>query len=305
MAESIIFTGKKCNNNCTICSVDAGEDKDALEMEDIEQKIKEALKVSDRISLTGGDPTEHPHFLEILKMAKDLGCKGIGVGTNGVNLADRKFVEEMADLGVDNVSIAIHGPPSVHNKITQKNSYDKAIQGLVNSIQKEFKKGVTMDSVVMRSNVSYLGKFWESALRMGVKRVNLMSILPEGRASTNFQKEALSYSEIKKFFYKNKETLKKFEIFFLMGFLRCSFPPKAPSALSHIPDLERSNWDFYGREGTPSKNFEKKDVCHNCPYSKNCAGPRRVITDIFGEEDFYNMLEMDNFIERSIKLESS
>ncbi|MBI2265669.1 MAG: radical SAM protein [Armatimonadetes bacterium] len=56
----------------------------------------------DTLQLSGGEPTLHPQFLEILDRAKERGFRNIVVNTNGRRIAlDRKFAEKVTERGVN------------------------------------------------------------------------------------------------------------------------------------------------------------------------------------------------------------
>lgn len=51
----------------------------------------------DIVQISGGEPTIHPQFFEILEMAKSKPIKHIMVNTNGIKIAqDKKFAEKLA-----------------------------------------------------------------------------------------------------------------------------------------------------------------------------------------------------------------
>ena len=50
----------------------------------------------DIVQISGGEPTIHPHFFEILDYAKTLPIRHIMINTNGIKIAnDDKFVERL------------------------------------------------------------------------------------------------------------------------------------------------------------------------------------------------------------------
>ena len=54
---------------------------------------------ADLIQLSGGEPTIHPDFFDIVKMAVDKGIKQVYVNTNGLLMAKSEFAERLATMG--------------------------------------------------------------------------------------------------------------------------------------------------------------------------------------------------------------
>ncbi len=94
----------ECNLKCNICYFDSmpnlGKHKS---LEEIKKMLDTLLSVEsepDLIQVTGGEPTEHPKLLEILKLLKNSPVRHLMLNTNGVKIAnDKEFVKELKRLG--------------------------------------------------------------------------------------------------------------------------------------------------------------------------------------------------------------
>ncbi|WP_128895192.1 radical SAM protein [Longirhabdus pacifica] len=92
----------RCNLQCPICYADSSSapHKSHRSMEDIEYMLDAIVKnegEADIVQISGGEPTLHPHFFEILDLAKSKPIKHIMVNTNGVKIAqDKTFAEKLA-----------------------------------------------------------------------------------------------------------------------------------------------------------------------------------------------------------------
>ena len=66
------------------------------------------------VHFTGGEPTIHPRFVDVLRLAKKLGMR-TSIGTIGTRLADHTFAERAVPF-LDEDLFSIHGPnAALHN----------------------------------------------------------------------------------------------------------------------------------------------------------------------------------------------
>ena len=94
----------ECNMKCNICYYSAEPGLgNHRSMESIEKMLATLLKTEsepDLIQVTGGEPTEHPQILEILKFLKKSPVRHLMLNTNGIKVAeDESFVKELKALG--------------------------------------------------------------------------------------------------------------------------------------------------------------------------------------------------------------
>lgn len=92
---------ERCNLKCPICYAESSPQKGTFRsLEQIEfmlNAIVENEKEPDIIQISGGEPTIHPQFFEILDLVKSKPVKHIMVNTNGLKIAnDKEFVKRLA-----------------------------------------------------------------------------------------------------------------------------------------------------------------------------------------------------------------
>jgi uncharacterized radical SAM superfamily Fe-S cluster-containing enzyme len=98
---AIVEINTACNLACPVCFADAADVHGAhLPLETIEAML-DALVASegepDLVQLSGGEPTLHPRFFEILDAVKRRPIRHVMVNTNGLRIAqDPDFVERLA-----------------------------------------------------------------------------------------------------------------------------------------------------------------------------------------------------------------
>jgi uncharacterized radical SAM superfamily Fe-S cluster-containing enzyme len=100
---SLLEITERCNLKCPICYAESSPNKGTFRSLDHIQfmlnSIVENEKEPDIIQISGGEPTIHPKFFEILDMVKATPTKHIMVNTNGLRIAnDKEFVKKLASF---------------------------------------------------------------------------------------------------------------------------------------------------------------------------------------------------------------
>ena len=99
----------RCNLDCPICYADSGaaavsnltdKPRNHRSLAEIELMLDAVVRNEgepDIVQLSGGEPTVHPQFFEVLDLAKTKPIKHLMINTNGVRIAtDRAFCERLA-----------------------------------------------------------------------------------------------------------------------------------------------------------------------------------------------------------------
>lgn len=122
---------RECNQNCVYCSAPPAEEE--LGFEEIKKKITELKKLGTTdIMLTGGEPTTRKDLLEILDFCNSLKFTEITIQTNGSNLDNLKFLEQIKKIPNVKFNISFHSSdPEIFGKISQKpENYQRLLKGL-------------------------------------------------------------------------------------------------------------------------------------------------------------------------------
>lgn len=99
---SIVELTDRCNLTCPTCYASSSPSHGRhRSVEEIEKMIDTIIRneggKADVIQLSGGEPTVHPNFWEIMNIAKSKSIKHLMLNTNGVKIAkDRRFAERLA-----------------------------------------------------------------------------------------------------------------------------------------------------------------------------------------------------------------
>ncbi len=106
---SIIEIIQSCNIKCTTCIADSAPGKDGiLELSDIDElleKIKNHDVVPDTIVISGGEPTVHPKFREIVDIVSKSGFSHTVVISNGVDISGDESIAEFLSSYNGNVEV--------------------------------------------------------------------------------------------------------------------------------------------------------------------------------------------------------
>ena len=194
---------RTCNNGCIFCLDKEAQDGTFLSMPRITSDLRKGRHSNiKRVVLSGGEPTMHPRFLEVVATAKRIGYEHIQVITNGRLFAYSGLLEQALDEGVREITFSIHGHTrKLHDKQTKvSGSFKQSLTGLINALKT--KRVITnVDIVVNKINVMHLEDIIKFYINIGVYEFDLLQVVPFGRAWENRKKilydiaKALPYLE--------------------------------------------------------------------------------------------------------------
>jgi len=188
---------KTCNQDCLFCLDKELQDGTALPMKEIEVDLKSGFDDgARRVVLSGGEPTIHTQFIEIIKLAKKIGYEHIQLITNGLKLSDDDFFKaaEMAEL--NEITVSIHGHNSViHDKLVGlKGAFIKVLKTLKNA-KKYPDLIISIDVCINKLNIRHLPEIIKTFIDAGFYEFDLLYIIPFGSAWEN---RKLLFFDIKK-----------------------------------------------------------------------------------------------------------
>ncbi|MBD1846618.1 radical SAM protein [Cyanobacteria bacterium FACHB-63] len=106
---TLVEVSDRCNLSCPICYADSGveelshsnyprRDRSLAVIEQMLDNIVANEGEPDIVQISGGEPTIHPEFFEILNIAKQKPIKHLMINTNGIKIAqDREFCKRLSD----------------------------------------------------------------------------------------------------------------------------------------------------------------------------------------------------------------
>jgi len=281
--------GKVCNNECLFCmSKRTGEVQKFTPFEQVKNDILR-YEGFEKIIFLGGEPTIYPEFKELVKLCKGR-FKSIGLITNGRRLSDAKFLKELVDAGLDNVSVSVHNhKKEVEDYLTQKEGFDEKVKGLRNLLKLGVK--VFVNIVLTKKNLD-LADTIEFFSDMGVKDFRVNSMRTEsGNAQVNRESLLPAFKECEE---PIRQALKIDANISLGDFPPCVFD--IPGILNHmgeyIYDVDGTNLT-YADERKNSFNWMqmKRNVlkfrpkkCQTCSFTM-CEGVWKSYYKKYGDKE--------------------
>ena len=261
-----------CNNSCIFCLDGDRNDRYHRAKTEVEKDIEKGFKEgATRLVLSGGDPTIHPDITSFVRYGKKIGYKRTQIITNGRMLAYKSFVNSLADAGLDEVTFSTHGHNAgLHDTLTSvKGSFKQVMRGVKNAQKAGFI--VNSDTVVNKLNYKYLPEIISFLYSKGINEVNLMSIVPFGRAWKNREIILYEFEDIMPFVNKVIEYCKENNI--TLWFSRFpaeyleNYPEYIESPKKILEEVLARGEDFFRKRplcyGERCKYCGVKSVCSN------------------------------------------
>lgn len=238
-----------CNFKCTYCLPDGyrpdGKPK-FLNLNEIENLVSAFSEVgTEKIRITGGEPTLRKDFTDIIRIAADNDkIKTIATTTNGYRL--EQHAQEWYDAGLRRINVSMDSlDPKMFYQITGENKFDSVMRGI------------------------------DAALEAGFERVKINAVLLKG----------LNDKDLPRFLHWIKHTPIDLRFIELMetGLGRDYFQAHHLAGMDIKNQLEQDGWQFDKPSACdgPAQNFSHADYQGRIglimPYAKNfCASCNRL-----------------------------
>jgi len=288
-----------CINDCIFCS-ESDQMKQFKNYPVSFLEIKKILTAKRKagfefVNFTGGEPTLHPNFIEIVKFAKRIGYRTY-IGTNGAMLARPDFCEKAAPF-LDEISLSIHGYNSLTHDdlVKRKGAFKDIIRAIKNLDKLEFKNRFA-NVVATKKNFNYLDKILRFLTKNKFKQVLFSNTAPEGNGLKSFKELEVKINDWRKIAPKLKKISERSGIpirFF--GLPICALNGAASLSNDFFWDARTTTERCITKKNmarlieinndAPSRNRIKLDLCKNCRYDKICFGVFNEYINNFGTQD--------------------
>lgn len=107
--KALVQIDERCNLHCVHCFVSATRQGATMAYDDITGAVIPRLAQArvERVTLTGGEPTIHPRFLDVVRAFRSAGM-GVGVCTNATTL-NEAAIAELTGIGGVHVNVSLDG----------------------------------------------------------------------------------------------------------------------------------------------------------------------------------------------------
>ena len=150
----------RCNQVCTFCEL-ADMDTDVSP-----EKVRAAIDASrargsERLIVTGGEPTLSPRLVEYVGYARDRGFAQIELQTNAVLLDRPGFAEALRAAGLTSAQVSLHGPDgAISDRLTAApGTHRRTLEGVTRLLGAGVR--VLLNHLVFKDNCHLLVNFVE------------------------------------------------------------------------------------------------------------------------------------------------
>lgn len=262
----------RCNNRCLMCTNpdrpwpawDGSYDYDYQSIIARIEKQRDKIKSDDAVYLSGGEPTLHPRFLDILQyLDKNFPKQRVVLLSNGRRFVYKDFARRVLEINNNfEIDLSLHGPNSeIHDAITRaENSFAQAISGLTNLLfYKKSGQEINIRFVITEPSYKYIGQFLKLIKKRFPSLDNLIFIFweAENQAVKNLETLRVNYRQVRPYVEKIYPLLKNFKRVRLYHFPLCT--------------VSKKFWPFVWRT-LSADEVVFVSSCAQCKYKEHCLG---------------------------------
>lgn len=187
------LTGR-CNLRCKHCFVNKEGDGSDIDRSLALKICKELCEIGvDKVMITGGEPLLYKHFLDVVCYLKKNSSMIIDITTNGILFTD-EMIDLFSQIGIDELSISLDGPPEIYKKIRGEDSLERVLQ----NVKKLSCAGIKVDAImtVNRINQNYVRETIDLAYSNGFASITISNLLKLHNSEFNYDQLCLSTDEL-------------------------------------------------------------------------------------------------------------
>lgn len=197
----------RCNQKCPICFANAAQAGYVYEptLDEIRKMLlvlrNEKPIATPAIQFSGGEPTVRKDFIEIVKMAKELGFSQIQMASNGVTLARQEnLAEKLKEAGLNTVYLQFDGlKEQNYIDIRGYNALPNKIKAIEHCNKANLDSVTLVPTIVRGFNEDQIGPIINFALKniKCVRGVNFQPVSFVGRIDEHeLQKKRITVSDV-------------------------------------------------------------------------------------------------------------
>lgn len=278
LLDEVVRVLFRCNQACTFCFVSTH--LPSAPRDDVEAAIRAAGARGSRIVLSGGEPTLDPRIADWVRLAKSVSHRDVVLQTNAVRLDDKTLVDALAQAGLDEAFVSLHGAtPETSDAVTRAPETFARTTAGIDRLHATRVRVICNFVVCERNRAELPAMVRLVASRWPRASVNVSfvapstDVVPRDRGVVPRYSDALpSIAEAVAEGSRLGVRVHGFES--MCGLPLCLVPPGAESvALDQVP------------EGFDGGEFIKTDECRSCAVEARCWGLRRGYAEIHGTSE--------------------
>jgi uncharacterized radical SAM superfamily Fe-S cluster-containing enzyme len=167
----------RCNLRCPICFANANASGYLYEpsYEQIVQMLRNFRDMKPVpaacVQFSGGEPTVHPHFLDVVQTAKNMGFSVVQIATNGIKFADLSFATRAREAGVHSLYLQFDGTSDDIYKQTRGRPLLETKLSVIENCRKTGMKIVFVPTIAKGVNDYEVGNI----LKLAIENVDVVS----------------------------------------------------------------------------------------------------------------------------------
>lgn len=188
---------RACNNHCLFCLDSGAQTGRVVPLEEVQRKIREGReKGATRLILSGGEPTIHPDYLDLIRYGVETGYTWVQTVTNGRMFRYRRFAETAAANGLREATFSMHGHTAdlYDRLVDRQGAFVEALAGL-RRLQ-DLGLIISVDIVLNGINLPYLREIMEFYIDLGVMEFDLLHMIPFGRGFDEYRGELFADDDL-------------------------------------------------------------------------------------------------------------
>jgi len=275
----------RCNNACSFCiNSDKRGAQESYSL--IKKSVTDFAKQGgEKLIVSGGEPLISENFFNLLSFSKDKGINVLEVQTNARALSDEKIIKNLKKFEPISFLVSFHFPnANLYHRHCRSNGFYQTVEGVRNLLTYNF--DFTVNTVVMRANLSFLEEMMVLLKKIGVKG-DMQYRFPDGKNFDNYEALVPRYKEcvplVEKVIRKYEEmsiSLREFPFCVLSEDIRNS----AKLPLRPRINLSKNRKIAFASE-IRKQHFSFPN-CEKCLYRAECFGVRKEYIDNYGSGEF-------------------
>jgi len=160
----------RCNLTCPVCFANANAagyiyEPDFETIRKMLRALRDERPAPCRIvQFSGGEPTIYPRFLDVLRMAKQMGFSHLQAATNGLKFTDLEFAEQAKEAGLHTLYLQFDGVcDDIYRRTRGQDLWEKKLKCIEN-VRKAGLKIVFVPTIVKSLNEHQIGDIIRLAL---------------------------------------------------------------------------------------------------------------------------------------------